>query len=66
MVTCSKFQFMYSCTGTEYSYRLDTLVLIISYFHSGTTFGKELKRKKENAHVLHNNVKVFNIFRKQN
>jgi hypothetical protein len=33
---------MYSCAGTEYSYQLCTLVLIITYFHSGT-FGKELK-----------------------
>jgi hypothetical protein len=50
---------MYSHAGTEYSYRLWTLDLIITYLLS-RTIGKELKKgKKKNAHVLHNNAKVL-------
>lgn len=41
ITTCSPFRFTYSSAGTEYSYRLWTLVLIITYFHSRTTIGKE-------------------------
>jgi hypothetical protein len=50
---------MYSCAGTEYSYQLSTLDLIITYFHSGTTFGKELKRGKRKMHVCYTIMSRF-------
>jgi hypothetical protein len=41
------------------------LVLTIIYFHSGTTIGRELKKKKEknNSHMPQNNVKVLMILK---
>jgi hypothetical protein len=49
---------MYSCAGTEYSYQLCTIVLLITYFHSGT-FGKELKMGKRKMHMCYRIMSRF-------